>query len=319
MKTLIIGAGSLGSLYAYRLHSAGYNVTLLARNSHYKYLKEIGLNLVNEFTKNRIHEKVSVTNMLHPDDYYDLVIVIMRKNNIDSILPMLSTNQKIENILFMGNNAAGFDQYLNHLDKDKILIGFPGGGGSRINHVAHYIDSEKPNGNRMPIIIGELDGKIKERTKQIIELFESAAIPVKFVDDIDGWLKYHAVFVNPLAGALIKAGDNYSLAQNPDLIKKYIKAVKEGGNFLRQLGYKKSYNPKFNLIKIMPEVLTVKILQKVFDSKFAEIAMMMHVNSARDEMIELGKELISLKNETNIKTPNLDELIKYIECHGEVK
>ena len=212
----------------------------------------------------------------------------------------------------MGNNAAGFDQYLKYLDKDKILIGFPGGGGSRIHHVAHYIDSEEPNGKRMPVVIGELDGKMKERTKQIIELFESSEIPVKFVEDIDSWLKYHAVFVNPIAGALIAAGDNYQLAQNTTLIKMYIKALKEGGRVLRELGHTKSYNPKFNLIKLMPEGLTVKILQKVFNSKFAEIAMMMHVNAARDEMIELGDELMTLKNKTSKSTPNLDSLIQYI-------
>ena len=88
--------------------------------------------------------------------------------------------------------------------------------------------------------------------------------------------------------------------------------MKEGGSILKELGYKKSYNPKFNLIKMMPEGLTVKILQKVFNSKFAEIAMMMHVNAARDEMIELGKELLTLKNKTSKSAPNLESLIQSI-------
>ncbi len=312
MKTLIIGAGPLGSLYTYLFKVAGVDVTLLARNSQYNYLKEIGLSLVNEFTKERMLEKISVTDSLSTDDNYDLVIVIMRKNNVESILPTLSKNKNIENILFMGNNAAGFDQYVKYLDKEKILIGFPGGGGSRIQHVAHYIDSEEPNGDRMPVVIGELDGVMKERTKQVIDLFESSEIPVKFVEDIDSWLKYHAVFVNPIAGALIAAGDNYQLAKNTTLIKMYIKALKEGGSILRELGYKKSYNPKFNLIKMLPEWLTANILQKVFNSKFAEIAMMMHVNAARDEMIELGKELMTLKNKTSKSAPNLESLIQSI-------
>jgi 2-dehydropantoate 2-reductase len=312
MKTLIIGAGPLGSLYTYLFKVAGVDVTLLARNSQYNYLKEIGLSLVNEFTNERMLEKISVTDSLSTDDNYDLVIVIMRKNNVESILPTLSKNKNIKNILFMGNNAAGFDQYVKYLDKEKILIGFPGGGGSRIQHVAHYIDSEEPNGDRMPVVIGELDGVMKERTKQVIDLFESSEIPVKFVEDIDSWLKYHAVFVNPIAGALIAAGDNYQLAKNTTLIKMYIKALKEGGSILRELGYKKSYNPKFNLIKMMPEWLTANILQKVFNSKFAEIAMMMHVNAARDEMIELGKELMTLKNKTSKSAPNLESLIQSI-------
>jgi len=313
MKTLIYGAGPLGSLYTYLFHKAGHNVTLLARNDHYKFLKEIGLNLVNEFTQEKYHENISVTDSLNKDDFYDLVVVLMRKNSIKNILPILGHNDNIKNMLFMGNNALGFDEYLKFLPIDKILFGFPGGGGSRINHVAHFIDSEKPNGKRMPVTIGEIDGTIRRRTKQIQHLFKSAGIPVNLVDDIGGWLKYHVAFINPVAGALLKAGDNYKLAQNREIIEIYIRSVKEGNKVLKALGYKKSYNPKFNLITIMPERLTVGILKKVFNTKFAEIAMMMHVNAARDEMKELGLEFKTLRNQADVETPNLDELISCIQ------
>ena len=123
------------------------------------------------------------------------------------------------------------------------------------------------------------------------------------------------VFVNPLAGALLKAGDNYKLSQNTELIKLYIHAIKDGDRILKALGYKKSYNPKFNMIKMMPKGLTVKILQKVFDSKFAEVAMMMHVNAAQDEMIELGNEILDLKDDSNVYAPHLDKIIGYISLN----
>lgn len=315
MKTLIIGAGPFGSLYTYLMQKGGHDVTLLARNDHFKYLRENGLSMINEFTNEIIHEKINVIDELKESDFYDLVIVVMRKNKIKSILPQLKSNKIIENILFLGNNAAGFDEYLNHLDKEKILVGFPGGGGSRIDHVVHFIDSEEPNGKRIPIIIGELDGIKKERTIRIIELFKTSEVPVKFINDIDSWMKYHAVFVNPLAGALLKAGDNYQLAENPDLIKLYIRSIKDGTKVLKKLGYKKSYNPKLNLINLIPEGLTVKILRKVFNSKFAEVAMMMHVNAARDEMIELGNELLDLKNDSHVNAPHLDKIIGYISLN----
>jgi len=60
-------------------------------------------------------------------------------------------------------------------------------------------------------------------------------------------------------------------------------------------------------------IVLINILKQVFNSKFAEIAMMMHANAARDEMMELGNEFKTLKNQTSIKTPNLDELISCIE------
>jgi 2-dehydropantoate 2-reductase len=309
MKTLIYGAGPLGTLYAYLLHRAANAVTVLARNDHYSFLKENGLVLVNEFTHKRIFEKVNVVDALGEDDFYDLVIVLMRKNSIKKVLPVLGKNKKIPTFLFMGNNALGFDEYLKYLPKEKVLFGFPGGGGSRRNHVVHYVDSEKPKRKRLSIILGEIDGATKERTRQIEYLFESSGIPVKIVDDIDSWLKYHVAFVHPIAGALLKAGDNYNLAKDKEIIRIYIRAVNEGSKVLKALGYKKSYNVKLKFFQWFPETLLIKILTQVFNSKFAEVAMMMHANAAKYEIIELGNEFRTLTDQTSIKTPNLDELI----------
>ena len=312
MKTLIFGAGPLGSLYAYLLHKSGNDVSLLARNEHHKFIKENGIVLVNEFTQEKIIEKVNVVNRLSEEDSYDLVIVLIRKNKIKDVLQVLSKNKTIPSILFMGNNTLGFNEYLEYLPKEKVLFGFPGGGGSRKNHVVHYIDSEKPNGKRMPVTIGEIDGTVRERTKQIQNLFESSGILINIVKDIDGWLKYHAAFINPLAGALLRSGDNYKLAKDKDTIRTYIRAVKEAGKVLNTLEYKNQFPFKIKTFYWNPEWLTANVLKQVFNSKFAEIAMMMHVNAAKDEMIELGNEFKTLIDQTSVKTPNLDELINCI-------
>jgi 2-dehydropantoate 2-reductase len=312
MKTLIFGAGPLGSLYACLLHKSGKDVTILARNEHYIFLKDNGIVLLNEFTQEKIIEKVNVVDSLNENDSYDLVIVIMRKNSLKNVLPILSKNKNIKNFLFMGNNTLGFDEYLKFLPKEKVLFGFPGGGGSRIDHIVHYVDSEKPNGKRLSITIGEIDGETRERTRRIENLFESSGVPVNIVHEMDSWLKYHVAFVNPIAGALLKCGDNYKLAKDKDTIRTYIRAVKEGGRVLKALGYKKSYNIKLRLFYWMPERVIINILKQVFNSKFAEVAMMMHANAAKDEMIALGNEFKMLNNETSLKTPNLDELISCI-------
>jgi 2-dehydropantoate 2-reductase len=312
MKTLIYGAGSLGSLYTHLLHKAGNDVTIFARNEHFNFLKKNGVVLHNEFTQEKITEMVKVVNSLNEEDYYDLVIVLMRKNSIKNILPILSENKKVLNFLFLGNSTLGFDEYLKYLPKEKVLFGFPGGGGSRIDHIAHYIDSEKPNGKKLPITIGEINGEIKERTTQIKNVFESSGVPVNTVKDIDGWLKYHAAYILPLAGALLKSGDNYNLANDKDTIRTYIRAVKEAGKVLAALGCQNQLPTKIKSFNWNPEWLTGKILRLIFKSKFAEIAMMMHVNAAKDEMKELGEDFLLLKNQTSVKTPNMDELLNCI-------
>ena len=312
MKTLIFGAGPLGSLYACLLHKAGKDVTILARNEQYDFIEKNGVVLINEFTQEKMIEKIRVIKSLEQNEGYDLAIVIMRKNSLKNVLPMLGKNKNIKNYLFMGNNALGFDEYLKHLPAEKLLFGFPGGGGSRINHIAHYVDSEQPNGKRLSITLGEKDGIVKDRTVQIKQLFESSEVPVKVVDDIDSWLKYHVAFINPVAGALLKAGDNYKLAQDKETIRKYIRAVNECSKVLKSLGYKKSYNPKLTFFKWFPEFMLIKILQQVFNSKFAEVAMMMHVIAAKDEMLELGNDIKALINKTSINTPNFNDLLSRI-------
>jgi len=309
MKTLIIGAGPLGSLYASLLNRSGKDVILLARNNHYHYLKKNGIVMINEFTQEKIIERVNLINSIQEEDAYDLAIILMRKNNVKMLLPVLGKCKNIQNLLFMGNNAQGFGEYLDYLPREKVLFGFPGGGGSRIDHIVHYIDSEKPNGRRMPITIGEMDGKVRRRTRQIQDMFNTSGVQVHTVKEIDSWLKYHVAFINPLAGALLKSGDNYRLAKDNKTLSTYIKAVQEGGKVLKSLGWTKSYNFKFNMFYWMPAGMLMGILRKVFSSKFAEVAMMMHVKSARDEMIELGNEFKSLRDQSGIETPNLDELM----------
>ena len=313
MKTLIFGAGPLGSLYAHLFHKAGRDVTLLARGNHYDFIKENGVALVNEITGEKNSTKVNVINTLGEEDDYDLVIVIMRKNSVKKILPDLAKNKKIRNILFMGNNTLGFEEYLKELPAEKILFGFPGGGGSRIDHIVRYTDSDKPGGKRFPIVIGEIDGETRERTRQIQQLFESSGVQLRIVDEIDSWLKYHVIFVLPLAGAILKSGDNHKLARDKDTIRIYIESVKEGGRVLKSLGFRKSYNPRLKFFYLFPAFIIVAILKKFLDSRLADIVLMMHLHAAMDEMHELAGELKTLVKQTTVETPNLDALLGEIE------
>ncbi len=317
MKTLIIGAGPLGMLYAYRLHRANKDVTLLARGPQKEFIRERGVVLLEEFSQEQLSAPVKVMDRSALDQDFDLAVVIMRKNSILKLLPELKRAEGIKNFLFLGNNGIGFDEYLQYLPTEKVLFGFPGGGGSRIDHVAHFVDREKPGADRMPMTIGEIDGKVRTRTEKIRKLFVDSEIPVKVVDHIDSWLKYHLAFVLPLAGAIIKAGDNYKLAENKRVLKEYIRAVREAGRVLKSIGYLKSYNFKFNLFYIFPAVILSGILSKVFSSKFAEVAMMMHINAAGDEMGHLVTEFERLEVLSAEPTEHLDELFGQILSYSE--
>ena len=108
MKTLIYGAGTLGCLYAHRLFTAGNDVTLLARGEQSAFIRDNGVVLVNELTAERESSRVPVVEALEEDVAYDLVVVLIRKNKLEPVFEDLSRGNRIQSILFMGNNALGF-------------------------------------------------------------------------------------------------------------------------------------------------------------------------------------------------------------------
>jgi 2-dehydropantoate 2-reductase len=98
MRILFFGAGPLGSVYAHLLHESGRDVTVLARGERYDWLKKNGLVLVNEITGQRGSSQVNVVNELRPEDEYDLVIVLIRKNKLPPVFEILAASPGVKNI-----------------------------------------------------------------------------------------------------------------------------------------------------------------------------------------------------------------------------
>lgn len=313
MKILFFGAGPVGSIYAHLLHEAGKDVSVLARGERYEWLKENGLMLLNEMTNRKESSRPRIVNELKADDEYDLVIVLIRKNKLRPVFELLAERPGVRNILFMGNNALGFDEYLRYLQAEKILIGFPGAGGGIQEQVIHYADREKPNAKRKAVTIGEIDGNIRERTLTIKSLFESADVPVDLSADIDGWLKYHVALVSPLVGALYKHDcDCNQVANDREICRTLVRAAKEGGDVLRALGYTKREPFQYNLFYWLPEFMNVMAVKGLLQSKFAQIAFAMHARAARDEFQDLAREFDQLVARTSMHTPNIHTLNNYI-------
>lgn len=288
-------------------------MTVLARGERYDWLTKNGLALVNEITGEEGSSPVNVVEELRPDDEYDLVIVLIKKTKLPPVFDILATRPGVKNVLFMGNNALGFDEYLKQLPAEKLLFGFPGAGGGIRDQVVHYADREKPKGKRRAVTIGEIDSRNRDRTSAVKSLFESAAVPVDLTADIDGWLKYHAALVSPLVCALYKHDcDNYQAAHDRDTLRMIVRAAKEGGRVLRALGFEKRQPFQFNLFYWLPEFMNVMALKQLLVSKFAEIAFAMHAKAARDEMGVLARELQELTARTSVETPSMATLRDFI-------
>ena len=98
-RMLVIGAGVNGSAVATRLCNAGLDVRVLARGKRYEEIKDEGIIIENPFNHRRSITKVPVINCLTPDDIYNFVFVVVRKNQIADLLPVLARNRS-PNIVF---------------------------------------------------------------------------------------------------------------------------------------------------------------------------------------------------------------------------
>jgi 2-dehydropantoate 2-reductase len=134
MKILVYGAGPLGSLFAAKLHEAGHDVSLLARGQRLADLIEYGIVLVDTQTGRKMVAHPRLVERLTPEDAYDLVLVIMRKNRALEILPILAVNQHTPNVLFLMNNAAGPGELVEALGQERVMMGFPMAAGYRREH-----------------------------------------------------------------------------------------------------------------------------------------------------------------------------------------
>lgn len=316
---LVCGAGPLGSLFAARLQQGGNHVSLLARGQRLADLREHGIVLEDVRTGERTVTRVNLVEELAPDDAadkgrpYDLVLVIMRRNSALDILPILAANRHTPNVLFLGNNAAGPNAYIEALGCERVLVGFPNAAGYLDGHVIHCLAGTEEDPTSVPF--GEVDGRITERTRQVARILDSApGFGAEPRTDVDVWLKHHVALLFPsLAPALYAAGtDRLRLARTRDLLVLAIRAIREGFSVLRALGY--PITPRrFRTLLWIPEPILVLLLRRLLQDELMEVALVRHAEVIRDEVRQLTDEFMALARKTSLPTPAIDRLYSHID------
>ena len=327
MKILFYGAGVIGSLYASELfthkdkikeiindetdkypnfNTPQVEIYILARGKRLEDIKKNGIMINHYLQKKETIVNVPVIETLEENDVYDFIFVIMRKNQVLNILPILQRNNS-KNIIFMGNNGTGIDDYQDVISKERIILGFPSAGGRREGPIIKSIHSEKGT-----ITLGEINGIITPRLLMIKKIFEAANFPVIFTDNIDAWLKYHIALVSPLANGIYYAnGDNYRLAKDKNGIKLVIQAIKEGFEVLKNLNIPICPDYLKKLFRY-PRFVQIFFLKKILGSEKGELALRDHAMAAVDEMRQIADEFQEIIKKSSASTPSIKKLYEYI-------
>ena len=308
-KIPFLGAGVLGSLYAARLKQSGLGVTLLARNTRLKDIKKHGIVLEHAQTGKREVVAIPVIEHLRENEACDLIVVLVRKNQLASVLPILASHKATPNILFMVNNPSGYTDWANAVGRERLVVGFAGAGGTLVGHVVRYVVVSRV---LQPTTFGELDGSRSARIKEISRVFRGAGFPTALTSNMDAWQKTHVAWISPLANALYRVNcDNQVLARSPDVVRLAVRAVREGFSVLRSLGI--PITPaRLQMWEWIPESLLVRSLMLWADTNHFKTAAVEHTAAAADEMHQIAQEFRTLTLSASIPTPAMDELRSFI-------
>lgn len=308
MRILIFGAGPLGSLLAARLHQGGQDVTLLARGQRLLDLKKYSICLKSWTTQEEESIPVRLIDKLDPDDCYDLILVVMRKNSAIKTLPILKENSS-KQIAFLMNNAAGPDLLVDELGENRVLIGFPGAAGYREEHKIVHLNGEPER--PMIVYLGEPGGGVSAKMARVAEEIEKGKfIQVGIQPQMDAWSKYHVALLFPsLAPAFYLCNhDRLRVAGTRDAVVLAYRAMKEGFSVLKKLGYPVTPS-SFKRFLWLPEPVVVAFLQKMLKNPRMEIAMEKHAKAAQDEITQLIDEFMLLVDQSGLFTPNIQFLV----------
>lgn len=305
MKILVYGAGVIGSIFAAKLFEAKNNVTILARGKRNESLQQNGVIIRERLTGKKVIIHPSLTQQLETDDFYDLIIVAVKLDQLESVIPHLKNNAGSSLVMFMLNYPDDIQLIADQLKPKHIIFGFPGAGGIFKENKIDFIQIKQQK-----TTIGEINGEKSATVKTIRALFETAGFNVDISDNMQAWLKTHAVFITCISASIIKEnGDSTQLGKNKKSIGTMVKSIKEGFFALTNIGI--SVTP-FNLkiiFMIMPEWFSVLYWQKAMQSNMGTLAIAPHANVAKSEMQLVAKKVLEIVHSSSVAAPHLDKLL----------
>jgi 2-dehydropantoate 2-reductase len=268
--------------------------------------------LEDRISKRRTVTRVPIIDQLSPRDEYDLAMFPVRREEIGDVLPVLSAARGIRSILFMHNHAGGSDQLVAAVGRERVLLGFAGASGSRQGDLVKYLLIP-----HQPTTLGEIEGPPTPRIREIAAMLRERGFNVALSQNMDAWLKTHAVFVTALCGALYWAGaDNYELARSSEIMVLFIKGVREGLRSLRALGLPPAPLNLRAIFDWMPRCIAIGYWRRLFDSERGKYYFAERARVAWAEMKMLSDEVRVLPGMGASLAPSFDLLCGAIDAYA---
>ena len=278
-------------------------MTVLARGKRYEEVRDEGIVIEDPFKNKRRVAKVPVINRLDPDDLYDFVLVVVRKNQVADLLTVLAHNRS-PNVVFMGNNLSGPGDFTSVLGKHRVMIGAVYAAGKRDGSIIRAITVKW-----FGVPLGEVDGKITPRLKRLVGIFRQAGIKARTSTEIVDFQKTHAAVVALLAKLIIKHGcDTSALARSTEDLRLFLHARRR-----RTRSCVPSVTGSSRGLRSSLDSFRIACKSQPFEhcltQNWGRSVRAGTVPSAPDEMRQLGLELQALVDQTGLPAPAVRKVL----------
>ena len=282
MKILVYGAGVLGCNLARNLFRAGKDVVLLARGKWAEEIRTNGLRIKDKFSPCMSVSRIPVVTELKPDEAYDVIFVVLRYTQLDSILETLRAN-RTKNLVFVGNDVRA-RALSDALPEKNVLFAFASSAGHREpDHVAS-IDLKK-------ITIGQIPGA-SSNEQLIREIFSGTKYKVTYEPNMEDYLLCHAAFVLPVAFACYKTdGDLKKLKGSTAYLSRLIDANIEGYRAIRDAGHEILPKSDADFESAAYRKTCLRFFKLMCATSLGKICASDHAMNAVDEMSALDRDL----------------------------
>lgn len=226
MKIAVLGAGAMGCLYGGALAEAGHEVWLIdVWKQHVDTINRNGLKIEGVSGK-RIIKDIKATTKPEDVGKADLVIVFVKATltgeAVKGSVTLIGDNTTF---LTLQNGLGNIEKISEVAGRERVIAGVTAHGSTMLGpgHIRHA--------GRGDTSIGELDGKITERVKNLSGVFNEAGFHTHVVDNVIGmiWSKLMAnIGINALTALTgLQNGQLLEFRETEELLELAVKEAAE--------------------------------------------------------------------------------------------
>lgn len=233
MKTLIVGAGIIGTIYGWAFAEAGHEVTHLVRPgkaSQFANGFEIDMYDVRKGHKRNFtgHYPIRVTETLDSPEGYELIIIPTKHYHLVETLKQIVPQAGSADFLLLTQNWDGTDEIDAILPPSRYVFGDAKAGGK--------FERDKLIATIASVDVGQVGGRRDACLEKVVALCESAQVGITVHENILHYLWVQYAITGGLWPALVKAGSFELVLENRQIGEQGLRAARESLEVIARRG-----------------------------------------------------------------------------------